>query len=92
MTQNQKDIEQTLRPVVPLLVWQGLNAVRLSGLTNMLDRPMVARIAEELGYPDAARWILQNPEKFATGIFRGFDTDQLVKNPGTDKDRGKRAI
>ncbi|MDQ7086437.1 MAG: DUF5049 domain-containing protein [Acidobacteriota bacterium] len=41
----------------PAVVWQGIDAVRLSGLTNMLDRPAVVRIAGELGFPEAARWI-----------------------------------
>ncbi len=35
---------------VPAVVWQGIDAVRLSGLTNMLDRPAVVRIAEEREY------------------------------------------
>ena len=58
--------------LIPSLVFKGLEAVRLSGLTNMLDRPMVALLAGRLGYPDAARWIKDYPEKYAEGVFRGF--------------------
>ncbi len=58
--------------LIPSIVFKGLEAVRLSGLTNMLDRPMVALLAGRLGYPDAARWIKEYPKLFAEGLFRGF--------------------
>ena len=53
-------------------VWQGLEAVRLSGLTNMLDRPVVATLAEEMGFFETARWIREHRREFAHGIFQGF--------------------
>ncbi|VBB48521.1 conserved hypothetical protein [uncultured Desulfatiglans sp.] len=57
---------------VPALVWQGIDAVRLSGLTNMLDRPEVVRIARELDLSEAAGWIEAHPKEYAEGVFRGF--------------------
>lgn len=54
-------------------VIDGILAVRRSGLTNMLDQPVVARIAGELGFPDAARWIEAHPKEYAEGVFRGFE-------------------
>jgi hypothetical protein len=60
---------------VPPEVLEGLEAVRLSGLTNMLDRPAVARIAAAMGYAACARWIEGNRGLFARGIFRGFEAD-----------------
>jgi len=66
---------------IPALVWQGIDAVRLSGLTNMLDRPVVARLAGELGYPDAARWIEEHPKEYAEGVFRGFVVDPQGGKP-----------
>ena len=42
---------------VPKAVLDGLEAVRTSGLTNMLDRPVVARLASEFGFERAARWV-----------------------------------
>jgi len=48
--------------------WQGIEAVRLSGATNMLDRPLVVRIAGELGFPEAARWIETHPKGYCDGI------------------------
>lgn len=61
-----------VRIPVPAAVWQGIDAVRLSGLTNMLDRPAVIRIAGELGFPEAARWIETHTKEYAEGVFLGF--------------------
>ncbi len=66
---------------LPAGVWQGIETVRLSGLTNMLDRPVVARLAGELGYPDAARWIEEHPKEYAEGVFRGFIVDPQGGKP-----------
>lgn len=57
---------------VPKAVLDGLEAVRRSGLTNMLARPVVARLADEFGFEEAARWIKAHPKDFAVGIFHGF--------------------
>ena len=73
--------DKPARIPIPALVWQGIDAVRLSGLTNMLDRPVVARLAEELGYPDAARWIEAHPKEYAEGVFRGFIVDPQGGKP-----------
>jgi len=50
---------------VPKAVLDGLEAVRRSGLTNMLDRPVVAELAEEFGFEGAARWIRTHRPEFA---------------------------
>jgi len=73
--------DKPARIPVPALVWQGIDTVRLSGLTNMLDRPVVARLAGELGYPDAARWIEAHPKEYAEGFFRGFIVDPQGGKP-----------
>jgi len=52
-----------------------IQAVRRCGLTNMLDRPVVADLAEKLGFPEAARWIETHPRNYAEGVFRGFVVD-----------------
>lgn len=62
--------DKSARIPIPSLVWQGIDAVRLSGLTNMLDR-----LAGEFGWPDAARWIEEHPKEYAEGVFRGFIVD-----------------
>jgi hypothetical protein len=53
-------------------VYAGLEAVRSSGQTNMLDRPRVARLCALLGHPAAARWVRRNKGLYAKGVFRGF--------------------
>ena len=67
------DEKETLAPIpVPEAVWQGLEAVRLSGAANMLDRPAVIQIAEALDFPETARWIEGHVKLYAEGLFRGF--------------------
>ncbi len=68
--------EEPPAPVtVSTTVWQGLEAVRESGLTNMLDRPAVTKIAEFLGFHETARWIEAHHGRYSEGIFRGFTVD-----------------
>ena len=57
---------------VPENVLLGIDTVRRSGLTNMLNRPIVVELARELGFPAAAEWIENNREFYAEGIFKGF--------------------
>jgi len=56
-------------------VLDGLEAVRTSGLTNMLDRPIVIELARRMGFDEAARWIEGHPKEYAEGIFRGFEAE-----------------
>jgi len=58
---------------VPKAVLDGLEAVRQSGLTNMLDRPVVAQLAGEFGFDEAARWTDAHRDLYAKGVFRGFE-------------------
>ena len=62
--------------VVSAAVYEGLEAVRLSGYTNMLDRPRVIELAEMMGYADAAEWIRENRNLYAAAIFGGFVADE----------------
>ncbi|WP_051328133.1 recombinase family protein [Desulfatirhabdium butyrativorans] len=73
--------DKPTRIPIPAIVWQGIDAVRLSGQTNMLDRPVVARLAGELGWSDAARWIEEHPKGYAEGVFRGFVVDPQGGKP-----------
>jgi len=61
---------------VPKDVLDGLEAVRLSGLTNMMDRPVVARLADEMGFDTAAEWVEAHRKEYAEGIFRGFEAEE----------------
>ncbi|MHB9131183.1 MAG: DUF5049 domain-containing protein [Armatimonadota bacterium] len=57
---------------IPANVYEGLEAVRQSGLTNMFDRPRVIEIAECWGYEETADWLRANRDLYAQGIFQGF--------------------
>ena len=61
--------------MLPADVWQGLESVRRSGLTNMFDRPAVIQIAEALGFFETARWIEGHHGPYAEGLFNGFAVD-----------------
>lgn len=61
-------------------VYEGLEAVRQSGQTNMLDRPNVARIASEFGFYETADWVENNRRKYAEGIFKGFEIDNDARD------------
>ena len=69
----------SIRVPVPREVFDGIEAVRQSGLTNMLDHPLVAQIAEGMGYVHAARWVRENRDLYARAIFHGFE---VIDNPG----------
>ncbi len=60
---------------VPAAVWQGLESVRRSGLTNMFDRPAVIQIAERLDFLETARWIEGHHGPYSEGLFKGFVVD-----------------
>ena len=53
-------------------VFEGLEAVRTSGLTNMFDRPRVIEIAEMMGYDETAEWLASNRNLYSQGLFQGF--------------------
>ena len=63
---------------VPRNVYAGILAIRASGLTNMLDRPMVTKLARKLGFREAADWLADgaNHRTYAEGIFRGFAPEE----------------
>ncbi|THF74378.1 DUF5049 domain-containing protein [Cohnella fermenti] len=57
---------------VPKRVYEGLEAVRSSGRTNMLIVSDVLRCARSMGYPETAQWIEDNRNPYWEGIFQGF--------------------
>ena len=57
-------------PYPPRLM-ETLEAIRQSGQTNMLDVPMVARLALEMDEPEVADWINTNRRDYAEIIFHG---------------------
>lgn len=70
---------------VPADVLEGLEAVRLSGKTNMLDAPRIIELAHEMGHYATALWVYENRGLYAQGIFHGF---AAVGSPnGCDRSR-----
>jgi len=61
---------------VPVDVLEGLEAVRLSGKTNMLDAPRVIELAFEMEHYATALWVHDNRKQYAEGIFRGFEATE----------------
>ena len=61
---------------VPQAVLEGLEAVRASGRTNMLDWARVAELAVELGRPEVAAWMHGHMGDYIRGIFEGFRTEE----------------
>ena len=61
---------------IPAAVFEGLEAVRRSGLTNMFDRPRVIEIAELWGYDETAAWLREHRKQYCEGIFAGFVADE----------------
>jgi hypothetical protein len=73
-------VEQTKVPI-PADVLEGLEAVRLSGKTNMLDVPVVVKLALEMGHPETALWVREHQSLYVVGFFRGFTaTNRLTED------------
>lgn len=62
---------------VPKAVLEGILAVRDSGATNMFDHPKVVELLDDMGFDNAAQWVLQNKGDYVKGIFQGFNCGEL---------------
>jgi hypothetical protein len=69
---------------IPARVFEGLEAVRQSGVTNMCDRPRVIEIAEFWGFEETADWLRANRHLYAQGIFHGFRVVEEGDTPCVD--------
>jgi len=70
--------------LISAAVFEGLEAVRQCGATNMLDRPRVIEIAEMMGYDETAEWLRENRNLYAQGIFQGFRVIEEGEAPCAD--------
>ena len=57
---------------VPKAVYDGILAVRDSGATNMLDRPRVIELLDEMGFDESAEWVHNHKSDYSHGVFQGF--------------------
>lgn len=64
-----------MKKKVPPQVFEGLQAVRSVGTTNMFDWRVVCIQAVALGYPEAQAWIEANVGSYVEGIFTGFEAE-----------------
>jgi hypothetical protein len=75
-TKQDQTNEQRQGPIrVPAKVLKGLEAVRLDGAVNMLDRLGVQRRAYELERFETVIWIEENPGLYARAIFQGLEEE-----------------
>ncbi|MFC4767178.1 DUF5049 domain-containing protein [Effusibacillus consociatus] len=54
-------------------VFDGLEAVRSSGVTNMLDYGAVMYYAAKWGYTETVLWMQDHKRDYIQGIFEGFE-------------------
>lgn len=72
-------------------VMEGLEAVRLSGRTNMLDIATVMDLASRMGYWEAEEWICEHKELYARGVFSGFGSTVILGESGCEHEKDGRA-
>jgi len=53
-------------------VLEGLDAVALSGATDMIDTMEVKALAYRMGYAEAAAWVEYFPNLYGVGLIQGF--------------------
>ena len=68
---------------IPQAVYDAILAVRDSGATNMLDRPCVIQILDQMGCEEAAEWVRNHKSEYSHGVFQGFQT---VEESQSEKD------
>ena len=56
-----------------------LEAIRMVGSTNMIDRRTVRYIADEIGADELRDWIDEHPKAYGTLIMRGPDTFTIIE-------------
>ncbi len=60
-------------------VFDGLEAVRKSGVTNMFDYPNVMGIAFAMKYLETVFWLKENKAEYIEGIFKGFKVEEISR-------------
>lgn len=77
---NQANIQRGeggANPVpIPAKALAQLDAIRLEGKSNMLDRTTVQRLAYEANAFELVVWIEDHAKDYAEGLFRGFVAEE----------------
>ena len=58
---------------VPREILDGLEAIRRSGLVNMLNAIGVLEVARAMGLPEVTAWVLEERGLYAIGVLCGFE-------------------
>ncbi len=61
--------------IVPAPVAKGLDAIKLRGSCNMMDRATVIIEANELGFYETARWLTENEGVYQNALNHGYVSD-----------------
>ncbi len=61
---------------IPANVLKGLEAVRHSGKTNMLDIPVVIDVLIKMAFIDAAFWVYDNRNFYSRCVIRGLEPEE----------------
>lgn len=99
---RERQPDETTRVQITRAVFDGLEFIRRSGATNMLDRPMVLHLAREWDFTDTADWIERvDTRTYGRLIFQGPEiieddptnqaiagelSSQVVEHDATDED------
>lgn len=90
---RERPPDDTTRVQITRAVFDGLEFIRRSGATNMLDRPMVLHLAREWNFTDTADWIERvDTRTYGRLIFQGPEVieddraDQQIENDLDDQD------
>lgn len=60
--------------IVSKKVLKGMEAIRISGATNMLDVKTVIRLAEKMADRETANWIKAHQREYVQGVMEGFES------------------
>lgn len=90
---RERPQNDTARVQITRAVFDGIEFIRRSGATNMLDRPMVLTLAKEWDFPETADWIEQSDTgTYGRLILQGPDVveddraDQQIENDLDNQD------
>jgi hypothetical protein len=76
---TQKGTPMSEKVKAPRAVIDGIETVRQTGRTNMMDRQMVQVIANELELWQVVVWLEDHPKDYGRGLFQGFVADEEAR-------------
>lgn len=74
-TINRPRYSQAGRVLIPRLVYDVLEMIRRSGVTNMFDLENLKTIAEVMDEPETVEWLTDYPEHWMMAVMKGAEAD-----------------